>query len=84
MHQCDLFSQQPLDEYLDPSTRRLCAEQAGTHHPGIVEHQKITRTQQGWQGVEIAIDWAIAVRWQVQQPAVAAPTGRPLGDQLVR
>ncbi len=72
--------QQPLHQDFEPPAAGLVAEQPGRNYPGIVEHQQIAGTQQIWQVAEQAVAKLAGGAGQGQQPAVAAPGRRMLGN----
>ncbi len=48
--------QHALDQQFELAAGRLLAEQACLHHPGVVEHQQVARSQQCRQVLEDAVD----------------------------
>ncbi len=74
----------PLDEQLDAAARALVAAQARLDDPGVVQHQRIARVDQGRQVGEGEVAQRAARAVQVQQAAGGARLRGMLGNELGR
>ncbi len=72
---------EPLDQHLDASARRLAADCPRVDHPCVIEYREVPGTQQRRQVGEAAVVERLAA--DVEQPARAARVGRRLRNQLV-
>ena len=68
-----IVADEPLDQHLDASARRLAAERPRVDHARVVEHREVPGTQQRRQVGEAAVVERLAV--DVEQPA-RAPRAR--------
>jgi len=67
------LAQQALQHDLNLAARLFFCKQAGRNHPGVIEHQQITRLQQFGQARNESVAQRPVAKPQLQQPAVAAP-----------
>ncbi len=84
MDQCPPWVQHPLHQQFATTAAGLAPEQTRRDDPGVVEHQQIAGAQQIRQLAKHPVGEHAGRAVQGQQPAVAAPGRRMLGNQFRR
>jgi hypothetical protein len=83
LHHCRFFVSEALYQNFDtPASFGFLRKQSRCKHSRVVRHQKISRAQAIDKVYKTCADEGLITGWQNEQTAIAASSGRHLGNEL--